>query len=121
MDSTLNFDEHVMQITFKCIASLCQINRVRHVLDKNTLMTVMNALVFSGLFYCSSVWGRISMKNVLKFQSVQNFAARIVTSTRKYDHIQPILRDLNWLNVAGINYQVQRWHNGVQMHEWVCT
>ena len=99
MVSTLSFDEHVMQITSKCIASLCQINRVRHVLDKKTLMTVINALVFSRLFYCSSVWGGISMKNVLKLQSVQNFAARIITSTRKYDHIQPIGRDLNWLNV----------------------
>ena len=71
--STLSFDEHVMQITSKCIASLCQINRVRHVLDKKTLMTVINALVFSRLFYCSSVWGGISMKNVLKLQSVQNY------------------------------------------------
>ena len=99
MDSTLSFDEHVMQITSKCIASLCQVNRVRHVLDKKTLMTIINALVFSRLFYCSSVWGGISMMNVLKLQSVQNFAARIITSTRKHDHIQPILRDLNWLNV----------------------
>ena len=87
MDSTLSFDEHVMQITSKCIASLCQINRVRHVLDKKTLMAVINTLVFSRLFYCSSVWGGISMKNVLKLQSVQNFAARIITSTRKYDHL----------------------------------
>ena len=62
-------------------------------------MTVINALVFCRLFYCSSVWGGISMKNVLKLQSVQNFATRIITSTRKYDHIHPILRDLNWLNL----------------------
>ena len=41
----------------------------------------------------------ISMKNILKLQSVQNLAARTRTSTRKYDHIQLILRDLNWLNV----------------------
>ena len=41
----------------------------------------------------------ISMKNILKLQSVQNFATRIITSTRKYDHVQPIIRDLNWLNV----------------------
>ena len=40
------------------------------------------------------------MKNVLKLlQSVQNFATHIITSTRKYDHIHPILRDLNWLNL----------------------
>ena len=63
-------------------------------------MTVINALVFSRLFYCSSVWGGITRKSVLKLQSVQNFAALIITSTRKYDHIQPILRDLNWLNAV---------------------
>ena len=51
------------------------------------------------LFYCSSFWGGISMKKVLKLQSVQKFGARIIISTRKYDHIQPIIRDLNWLNV----------------------
>ena len=39
------------------------------------------------------------MKSVLKLQSVQNSAARIITSTRIYDHIKPILRDLNCLNV----------------------
>jgi len=99
MDSILSFDEHVMQITSKCIASLCQINRVRHVLDKKTLITVINALVFSRLFYCSSVLGGISMKNVLELQSVQNFATCIIPSARKYDHIQLILRDLHWLNV----------------------
>ena len=83
MDPTLSVDEQVMQITSKCIASLCQVRhvcRVRHVFDKKTLMTVIDALVFTRLFYCSSVWGGISMKNVLKLQSVQNFAARIITS-----------------------------------------
>ena len=39
------------------------------------------------------------MKNVLELQSVQNSTTCIITTTRKYDHIQPILRDLNWLNV----------------------
>ena len=39
------------------------------------------------------------MKSVLKLQSVVNFAPRIITSTLKYDHIQPILRDLNWQSV----------------------
>ena len=39
------------------------------------------------------------MKNIFKLQSVLNFTPSIITSTRKYDHIQPILRDLNWLSV----------------------
>ena len=39
-------------------------------------------------------------KNVSKLQSVQNFAARVVTGSRKFEHITPVLRDLNWLPVS---------------------
>ena len=35
-----------------------------------------------------------------KLQYVQNTAARIVTQTRKFDHITPILIDLHWLPVS---------------------
>ena len=34
---------------------------------------------------------------VKKLQAVQNSAARVVTGTRKYDYITPVLRDLHWL------------------------
>ena len=34
-----------------------------------------------------------------KLQRVQNFAARIITDTRKFDHMTPALRDLSWLPV----------------------
>ena len=32
-------------------------------------------------------------------QSVQNTAARIVTLTKKFDHINPVLIQLHWLPV----------------------
>ena len=32
-------------------------------------------------------------------QTVQNFAARIVSGTRKFDHVTPILKQLQWLPV----------------------
>ena len=34
-----------------------------------------------------------------KLQHIQNAAARLVTDTRKYDHITPVLRDLHWLPI----------------------
>ena len=34
-----------------------------------------------------------------KLQRAQNAAARIITGTRKYDHITPVLRELHWLPV----------------------
>jgi len=33
-------------------------------------------------------------------QKVQNAAARVLTLTRKYDNIRPVLRDLHWLPVV---------------------
>ena len=51
-------------------------------------------------FYCSSMWISTTKKNIPRLQKVQNFAARIVTGARKYDHITPILKELHWSPVA---------------------
>ena len=100
VDSHLSFDEHVTEVVSKCIGSLCQINRVKHLFDRSTLITIINSLVFSKLFYCLSTWASTTKKNIARLQKVQNFAARIVTGARKYDHITPILKELHWLPVA---------------------
>ena len=34
-----------------------------------------------------------------RLQNVQNAAARIITRTKKYDHIKPVLKQLHWLPV----------------------
>ena len=78
MDCNLTYDEHITQLTSKCIGSLCQINRVKYLFDRRTLITIINSLVFSKLLYCSSVWANITKKNIELLQTVQNFAARIV-------------------------------------------
>ena len=94
----LRYKEHVTQVTSRCIGSFCQINRVKHLFDKHTLVTVINALVFSKLLYCSSV-GDNTKENIELGQAVQNFEARIVSGTRKIDHVTPILKQLQWLPI----------------------
>ena len=49
MDATMSFDEHITSITSSCLSSLSQINRAKPLLDRNTLLNVINALVFSKL------------------------------------------------------------------------
>ena len=76
----------------------------KHIWRKNMLWylsldIIINALVFSKLFYCSSVWSNTSQFNIAKLQAVQNFACRIVSGWKKYDHVTPILKQLNWLPV----------------------
>ena len=52
------------------------------------------------MYYGSTVWSNTTQKNIKKLQKVQNFAARIITCTRKYEHITPVIRQLGWLPVA---------------------
>ena len=76
-DPNLTFDNHITTSLSECIARLAQIKRFKHCLDKNTLLTVIHALVFSKMHYCSNVWENITNKNVRKLQAVQNFAAEL--------------------------------------------
>ena len=48
---------------------------------------LINKLVLSKLFYCSSVWSNAADTNLLKLQAVQNFAAGIICVSRKFDHV----------------------------------
>ena len=103
MDATLHFDEHITSVTSSYLSSLSQlINKVKHLLDTNTLLNVINALGFSKLYYCSSVCSSTTKKNINKLQNVQNFAARIITRSWKFDHITPVLAELKWLTVESM-------------------
>jgi hypothetical protein len=87
------------------MSCLGQINRVKHAFDNKTLLTVINALVFSKLYYCSNVWANASKNNIHKLQAVKIFACRIpLYGARKYDHITPFLKELKWLPVASQLY-----------------
>ena len=82
------------------MSCLSQISRTKHVFDKHTLLIILNALVFSKLFYRSNICLNTSKSNISRLQTIQNFAAQIATGMRKYDHITTVLKELKWLPVA---------------------
>ena len=83
LDSYLNFNDHVNTLTSSLLSMLCQISRVRHLFTKPVLSTILNSLIFSKLFYCSTVWAGTSKQNLQKLQLVQNFTVRVLTDTKK--------------------------------------
>ena len=99
LDPCLTYNDHIASTVSSCMARLAQINQVKHAFDSTTLTIIVNTLVFSKLYYCCNVWSNTSEYNLSRIQTVQNFAARIVSNSRKYDHITPILKDLKWLPV----------------------
>ena len=90
---------HVNTLTSSLLSMLCQISRVRHLFTKPVLSTILNSLIYSKLFYCSTVWAGTLKQNLHKLQLVQNFAARVLRDTKKFDHISPVLRKLGWPSI----------------------
>ena len=106
MDSDLNFNCHIKSISSAAFYHLKNIARIKGIVSKPDLERLIHAFVSSRLDYCktaSTVRGLLiglSKRAVRQLQYIQNAAARVLTRTRKYDHISPVLRSLHWLPVA---------------------
>ena len=59
----------------------------------------MHAFVTSRIDYCNGRLYGLPECEITKLQRVQNAAARVLTSSRKYFHIPPVLQELHWLPV----------------------
>ena len=60
---------------------------------------LVNALVTSKLDYCNSLLFGLPDYLIHQLQRCHDNAARVISLTRKYDHITPVLHDLHWLPV----------------------
>ena len=58
---------------------------------------VLHAFVTSRIDYCNGLLYGLPDCEIIKLQRVQNAAARLLTSSRKYDHITAVLQELHWL------------------------
>jgi len=65
------------------------------------------SIVSTRLDYCNSLLYGTSASNIQRLQQVQNTFARVVSGTKRREHITPVLRDLHWLPVTQrIQYKV---------------
>jgi len=99
IDGQLNMVNHVASLCRSCFFQLRQRRLVRSSLTSEATKTLVHAFVSSRLDYCNYLLYGVSDGLLEKLQAVQNSAARVVTGTRKFDHITLVLRDLNWLPI----------------------
>ena len=92
-------NNQVYVICKSCYHHLRSISSIRPYLTREATKTVVHSFITSRLDYCNAILVGIPEYLVLKLQRVQNWAARIVFNLRKYDHIKPSLKALNWLPV----------------------
>ena len=100
MDRHLTFSDHVSHVVQKCSGSLVALMHAKHSLPKRALKPIVNALVISSIRYCISIYGTCSKTESQRIQKIINFAARVISGRKKYDHISDVIKELNWLSVS---------------------
>ena len=106
-DSTCSLKHHVNKLCKSLNYSLYNIGKIRKYLDRSTTELLVNSLITSKLDYCNSLLYGLPESVTDQLQRCQNNAARVITLTRKYDHITPVLHDLHWLTVKfRIQYKI---------------
>jgi len=99
VDSRLTMADQVDAISRGAYYQLRQLRSVTRSLSPKAAKTVVQAFITSRLDYCNSLLYGITDSLFRRLQSVQNAAARFISSVRRSDHIMPVLRQLHWLPV----------------------
>jgi len=107
VDECMNMKKQVNAVTKSCFYELSKMYKVRKCVTEEAAKTMVHTLVTSRLDYCNALLFGLPDCLLNKLWCVQKSSARLITMTRKYDHISPVMEDLHWLPIwQRIDYKV---------------
>ena len=107
LDSALKFDKQINTVVKGAFFQLRQVSKIKGFLSTHDIERVIHALITSRLDYCNALYAGITSASLSRLQLVQNAAARLLTGTRRREHITPVLASLHWLPVKfRINFKM---------------
>ena len=100
-DQHMSMDKHVTNICKNCFFHLRKIARIKEYLSTSDIQTLVHAFITSKLDNCNSLLYGLPKFLIDRLQNVQNCAARLVTGSKKYDHITPFMN--NYIGSPSVN------------------
>src|SRR6218665_2581032 len=91
-DPHLSFSNHISNLSRSCFMHICDLLRIRPMLDFKTASTIATSIVHSKLDYCNSLFLNLDSTQIQRLQLIQNSLARVVTRTPRHHHITPVLK-----------------------------
>ena len=101
LDANLNFKCQVNKVVSSCFKILREISKIKSFLPRESLCTLVTALILSKLDYCNALYFNIGSNEINKLQAVQNSAIRLVFGRFKYDRapISHLFKEIHWLKI----------------------
>ena len=99
MDRDLSMNSHISKMLQAGFSAFRQIRSIKKCLSYELLRTLAVALILSRIDYCNTLLAGLPEKQLCRVQSLINTTARLTTGTRKFDHINPVLKKLHLVKV----------------------
>ena len=99
LDDNLTLHQHIRKVCRSASWGVCKIGKLRKFLNKPATDRLVHAFITSHLDYCNCLFAGLPNSHIAPLQRIQNTAARLVTRTKKSEHITPVLQSLNWLPI----------------------
>ena len=96
--TSINLDGTLIQATETC-RNLGVTFNDKFTMDKQTAERLVHAFVMCHIDFCNSLLQGLPAGQIKRLQTIQNSAARLVSRTKKYQSISPVLQSLHWLPV----------------------
>ncbi len=91
LETDLSFSSHVKAVTKSAYFHLKNIAIIRCFVSSQDFEKLAHAFITSRVDYCKGLLTGLPKKTIRQLQLIQNAAARILTRTRKSEHITPVL------------------------------
>ena len=99
LDDTMTMAKHVSHTCRTAYYHLHNIASIRRSLTTSACKIIVHSLVISSLDFGNATLYGISDALLHRLQVLQNSAARLITGTRRREHISPVLFALHWLPI----------------------
>ena len=93
LDPSADMEDHIKKICKTCHFHLTNISKIRTYLHREPTEAIIHAFVATNLDYCNAILYGLPKVLLNRLQLVQNRAARIVTFSKKYEHMIPTITD----------------------------
>ena len=99
IDKHLSFTSQINNVCKSAFYALNNIRKICKYLDSHSTERLIHAFISSRIDNCNSLFCGLPVAKSEKLQRVQNAAARLVTGSKRTEHITPTVRNLHWLPV----------------------
>uniref|UniRef100_A0A669EEK3 Reverse transcriptase domain-containing protein n=1 Tax=Oreochromis niloticus TaxID=8128 RepID=A0A669EEK3_ORENI len=104
IDGSFKLNKQVSAVVQSCFFQLRQLAKVKPYLPANVFERVIHLFLTCRLDYCNSLYYGLDQATIHRLQMVQNAAARLLTGTKRREHITPVLASLHW---PPVSYRIQ--------------